>query len=366
MLDSIRLLTLALQEFDKLPQDNTEVKYFSLKKRLGHTITWLSQQLKNGIYIEEALEPPPGCCSDPGGDERLLTLPDFPTGFSWLFLAQIEYELGLETTVFQHAWNIADKDAYPALKFFLLFLKNQYNFKNKTLDDLPHHIHQLANAYASMQKHNQSGKEIGEKGVYSISISDLSNFASTKNIIYMMVAALLVQLSKDINKILDIWRVKSLELPIKEDMTTALDLIESMLLKDKREVSTVMRAQESKREEQLTAALKIIHINDTNPRNLFYAHTLVATVIIDNDKLWKWEEHITIDLADLFSRQWLERIKFRAMLKMPIITVPQIENACNSSETGKKKIGQILLAAHQAVSVRVSPEILQQLRSWVE
>ena len=29
-----------------------------------------------------------------------------------------------------------------------------------------------------------------------------------------------------------------------------------------------------------------------------------------------------------------------------MITVPQIEQACNSSETGKKKIGQILLAVH--------------------
>ena len=52
------------------------------------------------------------------------------------------------------------------------------------------------------------------------------------------------------------------------------------------------------------------------------------------------------------------------MLKTPLVTVPQIEQACNSSETGKKKIGQILLAARQVVSVRVPPEILQQFRSW--
>ena len=32
----------------------------------------------------------------------------------------------------------------------------------------------------------------------------------------------------------------------------------------------------------------------------------------------------------------------------PVDIVQQIEEACNSSETSKKKIGQILLAAHQA------------------
>ena len=127
-----------------------------------------------------------------------------------------------------------------------------------------------------------------------------------------------------------------------------------------------MRTQDSKLEERLVAALKIIHNIDTDPRNLFYARTLVATFIVNKDELWNWEEPIMTDLADLFSRQWLRKIEFRAMLKMPTITVPQIEQACNDSETGKKKIGQILLAAHQAVSVRVSSEILQQLRSWVK
>ena len=51
---------------------------------------------------------------------------------------------------------------------------------------------------------------------------------------------------------------------------------------------------------------------------------------------------------------------------MPMITVPEIEQACKSSETGKKKIGQILLAAHPAVSVRAAPDTLQQFRSWTE
>ena len=51
-----------------------------------------------------------------------------------------------------------------------------------------------------------------------------------------------------------------------------------------------------------------------------------------------------------------------------MLTVPQIEKACKSNETGKKKIGQILLAAHQAVSVKVplSPEFFRQFRTWAE
>ena len=145
-------------------------------------------------------------------------------------------------------------------------------------------------------------------------------------------------------------------------MVIALDLIESMLYGDKNNALTAMRTQEAKYEDRLVAALKIVHHIETNPKNLFYAHTLITTGLISKI----WEDFVATDLAELLSTQWLEKIKFRATLKTPVITVPQIEQACNSSETGKKKIGQILLAAHQAISVKVAPEILQQFRSWIE
>ena len=370
LLSSIKLLKLALQELEKVPQDNTDVIYFTLKKRLGHTIAWLLQQIEDKISIKEDMEPPPGCCSDPETKEKILNIPDYSIGYSWFCLAQIEYKFELETTAFQHAWNTADRDAYPALNFFLLSLKAQYDLRNKTFDDLPHRIYQLADAYASFQKHSQNEKGIGEKGVYFTSIDDLSDFASIYDIIDMLVAALLIQLSEDINinKTLVTWRTNSLELPIKENMIAVLNLIEPILLKDKREASKIMGSQEFRREERLTAALKTIHNTDTDPTTLFYAHTLVATFIINNDKyrLWGWEEHIITSLSYLFSRQWLKKIKFQAMLNMPRITVPDIEKACNSSETGKKKMGQILLAASQAVSITVPPDILQNFRSWIE
>ena len=223
-----------------------------------------------------------------------------------------------------------------------------------------------------MQKQYQSGKRIGAKGIDSSSIVALANFASVENIIGMLVAALLVQLSTsiDTHEILAIWRTNSSELPIKENMIIALDLIESMLFGDKNNALTVMSTPESKYEKRLAAALKIVHNIETKPENLFYAHTLITTPLIGQITTSLigqiWEDFVVTDLAELLSAQWLEKIKFRATLKTPMITVPQIEQACSSSETGKKKIGQILLAAHQAVSIKVAPEILQQFRSWIE
>ena len=363
ILDSIKLWYLALQKFEMLPSDNTDVKYFTLKKRLEYAIEWMEKHQSENCPLE-FVEPPIGFCSNLETNEEIITLPDFPTGYSLLDLARIEYKFGHGTTALQQALQITDRDAYPELNVSLLLLEVQYDFRNKTFDNLPQRIYQLAEAYGSMQKHDQSGKGIEEKGIYSISVAELSNFASVENIVGMLVTALLVQLpiGIDTREVLAIWRTNSSELPIKDNMVIALDQIESMLYGDKNNALTVMKTQEAKYEEQFLAALKIVHHIETNPENLFYAHTLITTGLINKI----WEDFVATDLAELLSAQWLEKIKLPAILRTPMITVPQIEQACNSSETGKKKIGQILLAVHQAVSVRVAPEILQQLRSWTE
>ena len=362
--DSIKLLNLALQEFEKLPQNNGDVKYFTLKKRLAYSIGWIAKQERDN-YNPESDEPRVALCSNPETDEKVLDLPDSPIEYMWLYLAQIEYKFGHDTTVLDRARQIPDRDADPAFSFNLSVLQTQCDFRNKTLDNLPQRIHQLANACESMQEQYKSGKRRRAKGVDSSTIAALANFASVENIIFILGTALLVRLriNLDMHDMLAIWRANSLDLPIKENVIGALDQIESMLRNDKREALTAMKTQEPIGQIRLVAALAVIHDIKTSSENLFYAHTLIATSVIGSE----WEDFVVLDLADLLSAQWLEKIKFRSMLKTPMITVPQIEEACKSSDTGTNKIGKILLAAHQAILLEeVSYDNLKQFRSWTE
>ena len=355
MLDCIKLLNLALQKFETLPQDNTNLNYFTLKKRLGHAIGWMTDS-ENRVYFSESDEPSIGFCSDTKINEEVLDLPDHPIEYTWLALAKIEYKFGHGTAILDYVWQITDwEDPDLVLMNSLFLLKTRYDFKNKTFDELPERIHQLAGI----------GEGLEEDELASIPIAAIPDFTSVENITIMLVASVLVQLpiSVDIHEILVIWRANSSELPIKANLNTAFDLIESMLLGDQNNALTVMKKQESKPEERLTAALKIVHDSDTSPDNLFHAHLLITTCLINN---LIWLDPVAPNLAELLSVQWLEKIKLRAALKTPMLTVPEIEQACKSSETGKKKIGQILLAAYQAVTPRVTPETLQQFRSWSE
>ena len=367
MLNSIKFLHRALQDFEKRPQDRTNLQYFTLKKRLEHTINWI-RLIWCGIEHNTSLpfEPPAGFCSDPETNEKVLDLPDSPIGYSWLCLAQIEYRFGHEMTVFQQAQQSPDREKYPILDFSLSILEVQYDFRLRTFDKLPQRIHQLTDACNSIQKYHQNEAGIGNQGINSISMPNPPDFTSDANITVMLVSSLFVQLlltDADTSEMLTIWRANSSELPIKEEVFATLHLIETTLLGDRNNVLTMIEAQDTEPMERLVAALKIVSNSKTDPKHLFFAHAFIAQVVVNN---LTWLDSVVTGLASLLSAQWLEKIKFRAALKMPMVTVPEIEQACKSSETGKKKIGQILLAAHAAVSVRVAPEILQQFRTWTE
>ena len=335
MSDSIKLLTLALQKFETIPQDNTNVKYFTLKKRIVHTTQWMSVYNREN-YASEPEELPPGFCSNPETNEKVLELPDSPIGDAWFYLAQIEYKFGRGTTALDHVLQITDRDAVPVLGSFLSILEVQYDFKNKTFNKLPEHIYQLVNARASIQRYNQSEKGIENQGINSMPIPNPPDFTSVENITTVLVASILAQLSTgvDTHEILATWRTNSSELSKKANMTTALNLIDAILSGDENNALTMMKTQDAKPEEWLIAASMIVHNIETSPENLFYAHTLITPYLINT---LTWLDRFVTGLAELLSVQWLEKIKFRAALKMPMLTVPQIEQACNSNETGKKK-----------------------------
>ena len=363
MLECIELLNLALEEFEKLAQDDGDRKYITLKK----CIVGITECIEKYSSEKKPSEPPrlpPGLCSDPEPNEKILSLPDISMGDAWSHLAQVEYRFGRGSTALKHALRISDRNAFPTLNFSLSLLEIKYDFRNKTFDDLPKRIHQLVNACDSVLKRNQTNQGIGAEGTNLVPSADPSSIASVQNIVTVLVTALLVRLrtSVDVQDMLVIWRSNSSELPIKENLVLALDLIESMLSGDLDNALTVMNTPDAKHENRLAAALKIVHKTQNNPEALFYAHTLIATSLIDNTL----EDSALEDIAELFSGQWLEKIKFPMMLKMPMTTAPDIERACKGSETGKRKIGHILLAVYQAVSLGVSSTILQQFRSWTE
>ena len=127
VLSCINLLKLALQEFETLPQNDTEIRYFTLKKLLGYLIAWLAKR-DSDIGFEE---PPPGFCSNLDIDKTIMDYPNFPIQYVWLHLTQIEYQFNLGMTNLDQAKDVKDRILYPFLDFSLSMLEIQYDYKRR-------------------------------------------------------------------------------------------------------------------------------------------------------------------------------------------------------------------------------------------
>ena len=193
MLDCIKMLNLALAEFEKHPQDNTDLNYFTLKKRLACSIGWIAYH-EDENYTTKSEEPFVGFCSNPETKEEVLNLPDSRIEYIWLALARIECKFGHGTTILERVLQITKQNTDPRFSSVLCLLETQYDFKHKTFDDLPQRIHQLANAFDLIQEHNQEEKGVGEKGIDFLSVTHIRNLASVETIITILVSAFLAQL----------------------------------------------------------------------------------------------------------------------------------------------------------------------------
>ena len=162
--DSIRLLHLALQKFEESPQDNANINYFTLKKRLAYAIRWVAEHQSENDP-SEFVEPPVGFCSNTETNEKILTLPDFPMGYSWLYLAQIEYKFGHGTTVLDHASQITAQAGLPRIKFPPCHpLRYSMTLETKPLIICLNVCISWQRRLTQVQKHNQTGERNWRKG----------------------------------------------------------------------------------------------------------------------------------------------------------------------------------------------------------
>ena len=93
---------------------------------------------------------------------------------------------------------------------------------------------------------------------------------------------------------------------------------------------------------------------------LFYAHLNLTQFLTLGD----CKRFLGKEFTDFVSATWIERIKFKAVLKNPAYTVPLIEVACRSEYEPAKKLSRVLLAVSNAVSVRLSEDSIKWLEEF--
>lgn len=360
--ESIEVFNEVLSNLEQFPGLGKDLASFTLKKFVGYILLWVENSL-SGKSADTLTEPRPGMCSNPDQKEDIRELPDNPIDFSWMHLSQIEFHLGLGSSIFNKVYPRLKQSQYPTVWMLLAILDIQHSFRLLKFESLPIQCDTLNEAYQSTQYHRVQGKEVWEV----LSLVDMENrrlhvYPISEAGLFL---AALVALAGEDNldtAIFGIWRNTTKDLTLKSALTEWIELAESILTKGTREAYAIMADNKQTRESRLLAALKVGTEKDVSPNELFYAHTLLANELLQGP----WNKDIADYFAKLLVRQWLRKTEFPATLVSPRFTVPDIQAVCKAEEDGIQKAAKILLTASSAVSLRLPQGIIETLRKFAE
>jgi tetratricopeptide (TPR) repeat protein len=356
--ESINLFVEVLQGLEQLPDPEKDLASFTLRKMVGHVLLWIENSLRERS-AQELAEPRPGMCSNPDRSEKIRELPDTPLDFSWMHLSQIEHQLRLGASIFKRVYRRLIKSRFPSVRFFMAHLDVEHSFRRLEFELLPAQSDVLDAAYQAIQEHYIQGKEVCEESPTDMDNKRLPPFQMSETGLFFAALVSLSGADRMNPGLFEVWRKKAKGLRIYDSLTKWIDLAKTMLARETWEAFAIMADKDENRDSRLIGALKVGVEENVTPNEMFYAHTLLASDLLQGP----WAKDVADYLARLFSRQWLKKTEFQAALISPRLTVPEIQAACKSEAGEIRKAAQILLAASNAVSFSIPQDIRTQLHN---
>lgn len=356
--ESVGVFENSLRTLEELPDPEKDLRSFTVGKLVGHTLMWIDQTLTGTIAVD-LVEPPLGMCSNPDRNEKIRELPVTPLDFSWLHLALIEHRLNTGSRVLEYVRERFEDSRFLLVRFLLAYLEVMHAFRQADFAHLPSLSLLLTRTFHAGRNHMGQDKRPWELIVDENILEAILPDEPIPGLdMFFAALTVLAAIGKLDSTIFHAWRNDAEALPISDVLLSWIQIAEAIFSQDVRKVrSTMMDANES-RERRLLAALRIGMSETVAPGDLFYAHTLLVSDLLQG----VWAKQVADQLADLISRQWLVRIQFPAVFVAPRATIPEIHAAITSETHGAEKAAKILLAASNAISLRLPMSLVQVLQ----
>lgn len=347
----------SLETMQEMGAPEEEIGAFRVRVRVNYVLNWVMRRI-GGDGIPDLVEPTPGVCSSAESSPSFKGMHPLPLEFSWVLLGRLEFLSRSGSDVFEHTRERLASSTIPVVRLFEAQLETSVAFRRREYDRLPALTRSIEAAARGANAHVQQGKQWWEilpqpAGLENQEAGLLVDRTG------MLLDALIAEISKGstITSQLEAWR-NSLDT---EDTSIRewLDLVREAIRWTWSEAVKGLRDEGAAASFRSVAALRVCLEESAPPDELFYAHLILLTRaprgLSDVDSAGH--------LAELISRQWLEKIRVPALLRNPRSTVPAIEAATTAPANGAAKAARILVAASDAVNVLVPAYVAAQLRS---
>lgn len=360
--EAISVFIDVLSRIDVMPNTKDDVASFKLRKTVGQTLLHV-QYATRGDEGESTNALPVGACSDPGVQEKLLELPLTHSDMTWLTLAQAELELQLPPRAFKYAATRFSKSQIPVVRWLNTQIELSYKLREGEVDQLPKIAQEHARTFRLLTLSRASGGTGLEELDDSVFQTPANREDSQTAVEVLVVAMISLAAQGKLNpERPSVWAANSDGLPIESNLVTWLNEVRNTLSLETAEAVKVMISGTEPGGKRVLASLRLLTDESIDIDDLFHAQIMILLAVAANTL----RNAVSDQLSSLFTRQWRERIRFRATLRSPGISIPTIETACADPCRGIQKTSRILLAASGAVSIRLPEHIRQKLRELAQ
>ncbi len=361
-MDSVNSYFELLSGQEGLPDPDKEFNTFAAIKFVGHTLAYI-QTILTGEPLGKLGIPTPGMCSNTDYDEKLRELPILPIDYFWFMLVEIEYNLDTGSIVYNYVYQHLRDSKYPELRLMLTRFGIERSFRIQEFESLPTQSTTLSATYNLARGRYAQGKQLWEPAAINGKLEAEEANGSEYSVSLLLGALVaLVSANKYSLDIFNSWRKQTEAGPLSEATIKFIDLAETILSREISGAITIMLDNRQEIEIRTLAALRVCLEETVNPDPLFYSHIMLST----NLRKFNWISDVENALAELISKQWLSKINFRAALRSPQLTIPEIEKACRNDTKGLQKAAMVLLAVSNAVSVCLPGRTIEELNNLVK
>jgi hypothetical protein len=355
---ALRRLTEGLIVIEGLPSDDVDEGAYLLRKRAGHTLMWMARVSAGSPPDDEFSPPPFALCSgmEPAQEARL---PSTSADAMWVHLLEFELFANLGDRQFLDREMRLGASRYGLVRLSFDRVRMQHRLRTLAVRDFVNVVGHYAETFSlCCRYYHEGGLQAADPLPADAAASSVQDL-SVEFVLGGMLNALFALAARGsiTEEIIDQWRTSAALAGLSPMLESWLDFVHALFVTQALNASAEMRDASQGWPLQATASIRYAIVDGASPAGLLMTHDYWATVISRSD----CRAFALSDIELLIMRGWLTMCDRPMLLRAPGTTVPALRQACLGPSRGSRKIGEVLMAACNAVSGSIPADMRERI-----
>jgi tetratricopeptide (TPR) repeat protein len=356
---ALQRLAEGLIAIESLPSDDTDEGAYLLRKRVGHTLMWMARAVAGSPPDDEFSPPVFALCSgmEPVQEARL---PSTPTDAMWVHLLEFEFFANLGDRQFLEHEPRLSASRYGLVRLSFDRLRMRHRIRNLAFHDFVEVVGHYAETFELCRRYyHEGGLQVADPLPADAPASAVQGLGVEFVLVGMLNAVFALAARGAITKdVIDQWRASAALAGLSPVLESWLDFLDALFVNQRLNASAEMRDASRAWPLQAAASIRYAIDDGASPAGLLMTHDYWANVISQSD----CQTFALPDIELLVMRGWLSMCDRPMLLRAPATTVPALRQACSGPSRGWSKIGEVLMAACNAVSGSIPGDMRDRIQ----